>query len=166
MPQKTTVPGTPATDAGARTIGNAARGLTAASVLLSAVVHLEIWAQGMRTVPIIGPGFLLNAVGGLVIALAVLLWDHAFPLLAAIAFGVATLGAYLTSITVGLFGVQETAGGTAATLAAVSEVTAVLFAVVALLAERGVRRRAGDPDAGAHTAARSRGLTPPRPARR
>ncbi|WP_223145048.1 hypothetical protein [Actinotalea subterranea] len=119
-----------------------ARALTAASVLLSAVVHLELWALGMDAVPIIGPAFLVNAVGGLVIALAVLLWRSALPLLASIAFGVATLGAYIMSITVGLFGIQEEPGGVAATLSAVSEVTAVLFALVALLAERRAGRAA------------------------
>lgn len=144
-----------------RTVGNAARGLTAASVLLSAVVHLELWAQGMSAVPMIGPAFLVNAVGGLVIGVALVVWDHALPLLAAIAFGLATLGAYVMSITVGLFGVQEQPGGVAATLSAVSEVTAVAFAVVALLAERGLRGAA----AATSPADPARVLTPPRPGR-
>ena len=151
--------GTTGSTTARRTIGNAARGLAAASVLLSAVVHLELWAQGMSAVPMIGPAFLANAVGGLVIGVALVVWDHPLPLLAAIAFGLATLGAYVLSITVGLFGVQEQPGGVAATLSAVSEVTAVVFAVVALLAERGRRGAAAAAADPAHT------LTPPRPAR-
>lgn len=125
-----------------RTVATTARGLTAASVMLSAVVHLELWAQGMRSVPIIGPAFLLNAVGGLVIALAVLLWDSIWPLLASIAFGLSTLGAYVMSVTVGLFGVREPAVmGVPQLLSAVSEVTAVLFAVVAIVVERSLHSR-------------------------
>jgi hypothetical protein len=143
------------------TTATTARALTAASVLLSAVVHLELWAQGMREVPIIGPGFLLNAIGGLVIALAVLLWDHVLPLLASIAFGASTLGAYVLAVTVGLFGVRERVGGVAATLAAVAEVAAIVFALAAILTERRRRRSGARPRVRIH----GRGVTPPRPAR-
>lgn len=134
-------PSAPPMTAGRRRAATAARGLTAASVLLSAVVHLELWAQGMNQVAIIGPAFLVNAVGGLVIALAVLLWWHWLPLLAAVGFGAATLGAFVMSVTVGLFGVREAAGGIPQTLSAVSEVAAVVLAVVALVVERRPRER-------------------------
>ena len=121
------------------TLSTVARALTAASVLLSAVVHLDLWAQGMRSVAIIGPAFLLNAVGGLALALAVLLWRHRLPLLGAIGFGVATLAAFVMSVTVGLFGVHESLDGVPQLLSAVSEIAAIAFAVVALAAERRVR---------------------------
>jgi len=131
-----------AAPAGAGAVETAARGLTAAGVLLSAVVHLELWAAGMRDVAVIGPGFLLNASGGLAIALATLLWRHWLPLAAALAFGAATLVAFVMSVTVGLFGVQETASGVPQVLAAAAEVAAVVFAVVALVAMRRAGRRA------------------------
>ena len=123
-----------------RRLAVVARALTAASVMLSAVVHLELWAGGMRQVDVVGPAFLLNAIGGLAIAIAVLLWRHWLPLLAAIGFGAATLGAFVMSMTVGFFGVQEQVWGVAEVLSAVSEVTAISFAVVALIAERPARR--------------------------
>ena len=123
----------------AGTLSTVARALTAAAVLLSAVVHLDLWAQGMRSVAIIGPAFLLNAVGGLALALAVLLWRHRLPLLGAIGFGVATLAAFVMSVTVGLFGVHESLDGVPQLLSAVSEIAAIAFAVVALAAERRVR---------------------------
>ena len=104
--------------------------------MLSAVVHLELWAMGMRQVDVIGTAFLLNAGGGLAIALAVLLWRHWLPLLAAIGFGAATFAAFVMSMTVGLFGVSEQVWGVPQVLSAVSEVTAVAFALVALVAER------------------------------
>jgi hypothetical protein len=121
-------------------VATVARALTAASVLLSAVVHLELWAGGMRQVAVVGPAFLLNAIGGLAIAVAVLLWRHRLPLLAAIGFGAATLGAFVMSMTVGFFGVQEQMWGVAEVTSAVSEVTAIGFALVALVAERSGRR--------------------------
>lgn len=116
------------------------RGLLAASVLLSAVVHLELWAQGMRAVAVVGPAFLLNAVGGLVIALAVLLWRHWLPLLAALGFGGATLGAFVVSTTVGLFGVHEQWDGVPQLLSAVSEVLAIVLTLAALVVEAPLRR--------------------------
>ena len=149
-------------DARRRTIGNAARGLAAASVLLSAVVHLDLWTLGLSAHPVLGPGFLATFVGGVVVALALLLWDHWLPPLAAVGFGLATLGAYVMALTVGFLGVQEAGGGTPATLSLVSESAAVVLGAVALAAERGLRRRAGTSPVPAE---RVGGLTPPRPAR-
>ncbi|WP_199424470.1 hypothetical protein [Actinotalea solisilvae] len=145
-----------------RTIGNAARGLAAAAVLLSAVVHLDLWALGLSAHPVLGPGFLATFVGGVVVALALLLWDHWLPPLAAVGFGLATLGAYVMALTVGFLGVQEAGGGTPATLSLVSESAAVVLGVVVLAAERGLRRRTGTSPARDE---RIGGLTPPRPAR-
>lgn len=115
------------------------RALTAACVLLSAVVHLQLWAEGMRDVAVVGPAFLLNAVGGFAVAVAVLAWPHWLPLLAACGFGAATLTAFIVSVTVGLFGVHEVVTGVPQTLSAGSEVGAMVFAVAAFLVER--RRR-------------------------
>lgn len=99
-------------DAGRRTsLGLALRGLTAAGVLLSAVVHLQLWVDGMRSVEIVGPAFMLNAVGGLALGIGILVWRHWLPLLAAIGFALSTLAAFVLSVTVGLFGVQEVATG-------------------------------------------------------
>ena len=40
------------------------RGLAAAGVPLSAVVHLDLWQRGIRDIDAIGSLFLVNAVGG------------------------------------------------------------------------------------------------------
>ncbi|MGH3520325.1 MAG: hypothetical protein ACRDQ7_23660, partial [Haloechinothrix sp.] len=80
------------------------RGLLAIGLLVSAAVHLERWFAGYRSIPsmiggqeylIIGPLFLVNVVAGVVIAIAVLVWRHWLPLLAAAGFGAATLVAFL-----------------------------------------------------------------------
>ncbi len=112
------------------------RGLAAAGVLLSADVHLVLYFDGFSGISLVGPAFLLNAIGGLVIALALLLWRHVLPLLGAIAFGISTLAAFYISATVGLFGVHETFGGNQQVLAEVAEWVAIAGAVLALMAER------------------------------
>ncbi|MCW2712181.1 MAG: hypothetical protein JWP24_2375, partial [Marmoricola sp.] len=46
------------------------RVLAAVAVLVSAVVHLKLWFDGFRDIPMVGSAFMLNAVAGLVIAVA------------------------------------------------------------------------------------------------
>lgn len=106
------------------------RSLTSASVMLSGVVHLVLWAQGMSALSVVGPAFLLNAVAGVVLGVALQLWDHWLPLLASAAFGAATLGAFVLSTTVGFFGVHERWQGAAVWLAAVSEGLVVVLGLV------------------------------------
>ncbi|HEY3501869.1 MAG TPA: hypothetical protein VGN37_03645 [Actinocatenispora sp.] len=103
------------------------RGLTAAGVLLSADIHLELWVTGFRDISVIGPLFLLNAIGGLVIAVVMLAWRHWLPAFAAAGFGAATLVAFLLSMTGGgLLGVHETLAGTPQRLAFAAEIVALV----------------------------------------
>jgi hypothetical protein len=120
-----------------------ARGLAAAGVLLSAVVHLELYVQGFSEVSVIGTLFLLNFAGGLVLGSLVLVWRHWLPALAAAGYGLVTVAAFWVSIGWGLFGVHETAGGAMEVLAQVAEYAAILFGVVAaaLLVRRGAPAR-------------------------
>lgn len=112
------------------------RVLAAAAVLVSAAVHLKLWLDGFRDISVIGPAFLLNAVGGLVIAVLLVTWRHWIPLVLALGFGISTLGAYLISATVGLFGVHEVWTGVWVITAEVSEVVAIVTSVLALRKER------------------------------
>lgn len=112
------------------------RRMTAVAVLVSAAVHLWLWFDGFADIDVVGPLFLLNAAAGLVIGVATLAWRHWLPLLASIAFGAATLGAFVLSTTVGFFGVNERWSGTAVWVAAVSEAVAVIAGSAALLTER------------------------------
>jgi len=107
-------------------------GLAATGVLLSAVVHFDLWyAQGFREVDTIGPLFLLNAIGGLVIGLVLICWRHWLPALAAAGFGAATLVAFYLSVTIGLFNFKEIATGEPQVLAEVAEYVALVFGVIA-----------------------------------
>ncbi len=122
---------------GRRAASDVLRGLLAACVLLSAVVHLELWFSGFRTFTVVGPAFLLNAVGGLVIGILVLVWRHWLPLLAGLGFGAATFGAFLVSTTPnGLFGVHEVWTGVPIWTSAITETAAILLALITLVIER------------------------------
>lgn len=122
---------------------DALRGLTAAGVLLSAVVHLDMYAQGFSDIAVIGPLFLLNVVSGLVLGVAVLTWRHWIPAALCVGFGAVTAVAYWISVVYGLFGVKEVTGGWAVILAEVGEYVAVLCGVAVagmLLAQRRTKR--------------------------
>jgi hypothetical protein len=76
----------------------------------SAGIHLYLWFDGFRDVETIGTLFLLNAIGGFILALALILAPARF--LAGVAalgalYAVSVLGALILSLTVGLFGLQE-----------------------------------------------------------
>ena len=106
--------------------------LAAAAVLVSAVVHGKLWFDGVRDEHMIGPAFMLNAIGGLVIALLLVAWRHWVPSLLAVGFGVATLGAFIISATVGLYGVHEQWVGAPVWSCAIAEAVAILAGAVAV----------------------------------
>jgi hypothetical protein len=118
-------------------------------VLLSADIHLEMWATGFRNIPVIGPLFLLNTAGGLVLGVALLVGRYRLVALAAAGFGALTLAAFAVSATVGLFGVQESLSGVPERLSVLAESVAVVGGVV--LAVLPARTGQGGPPAGAGT---------------
>lgn len=115
--------------------------LAAAGVLVSAAVHLKLWLDGFRDLHMVGPAFMLNAVAGLVIAALLILWRHWVPPLLAVGFGASTLGAFVISATVGLYGVHEVWSGGWVLTAAGSEIVAVLAGLLALLQENPLSSR-------------------------
>lgn len=117
------------------------RVLAAAAVFVSALVHLYLWQDGMKDADVVGPAFLLNAVGGTGIAVLLLVWRHWLPALLAIGFGLSTLTAFVLSATVGLFGVEEGWTGWAVWTAAIAEVVAVVVGARLLLADDRVHSR-------------------------
>jgi hypothetical protein len=120
-----------------RTTSDVLRALLCACLMLSAVVHLDLWANGMKSVDVVGPAFLLNGVGGIVLGVLVLVWRHWLPLLGAIGFGVLTLTAFIISTTPGgFFEVHEQWTGIPVWLAAISEIGAIVLGVAAILVER------------------------------
>ncbi|HEU4567376.1 MAG TPA: hypothetical protein VFR99_05020 [Marmoricola sp.] len=118
------------------TITEALRGLSAAGVLLSGVVHLDVWFSGVRDFSVLGPLFLLNFAGGMVIGVGMLAWRHWLPAFLAAGYAATTLVFFYISVVHGLFGVQESLGGWQEVMAQVSELAALAFglSVVAISA--------------------------------
>src|SRR3954468_23270394 len=115
------------------------RMLAAAGVLVSAAVHLYLWLHVFRHTDVVGPAFMVNAVGGTIIAVLLVTWRHWIPLVLAVGFGASTLGAFLIAATVGLYGVHERWTGWEVWTAAASEVVAILAAGTLLLQENSLR---------------------------
>lgn len=122
--------------------------VAAAAVVVSAGIHFWLWFdEGYRELEVVGPAFMVNAVAGVVIAVLLLTWRHWAPLLLTAGFGAATLGAFIVSTTVGLFGVNEQWAGGYQWAAAVSEVLAILAGIVAARREGYLSRSQGRPEA-------------------
>ena len=106
-------------------------------LIATAAIHLDLYLTGYRTIPTIGWLFLLQVIAAFGLGLAVLVIPSRLVLpgrLAAAAgagFALATLGGYLLSVWIGLFGFKEVRT-TAGIVAGVVEVAA--FVVLAALA--------------------------------
>ncbi len=70
-------------------------------------IHLHLWLQGYRHIPVNGPLFLLDAITAFALAGALLAWPRPIAGLAAAGFTASTLGALILSLSVGLFGFRE-----------------------------------------------------------
>ncbi len=115
--------------------------LAAAAVLVSAAVHLYLWFDGMREADVVGPAFMLNAVGGVVIALLLVGWRHWIPPFLALGFGLSTLTAFVIAASVGLFGVEQSWTGWAVWTAAGAELVAIVTGAVLLLQDNPLHSR-------------------------
>ncbi len=104
----------------------------AGAALLAATggIHLDLYLTGYRSVPTIGWLFLLQVIGAFGLALAVLVSGSRLAAAAGAGFALATLGGYLLSVWLGLFGFTEVRT-TAGIVAGVIEVAA--FAALAVL---------------------------------
>lgn len=113
-------------------------------LLATGAIHLDLYLTGYRAIPTIGPLFLLQAVAAFGLAVAVVATSGWVAAALGAAFAVATLGGYLLSVWVGLFGFREVQT-TAGIAAGVVEVAAV--GVLASLALPAMTEAAGGPRA-------------------
>src|SRR3954463_15111785 len=118
------------------------RFLTALAVLVSAYVHLKLWFDGFRHLDKIGPAFMANVIGGVVIAVLLVVWKHWLPPLLAIGFGLSPPGALILSPAWGLFGLHEKWEGWTVWTAAGAEVVAIITGIVVLMHELSSRSTA------------------------
>jgi hypothetical protein len=129
-------------------ITSLARVLLAASLLGSAWVHFDLWRDGFKDIETIGPLFLVNVIAGVILAGAVLAWRHWLPSLGAVGFGAVTLAAYVISVTVGLFGVQEQFRSQSEVWGVITEAACVVLGVFLLAFQRGRSSRITSRSAG------------------
>jgi predicted lipoprotein with Yx(FWY)xxD motif len=99
----------------------------------SAGIHLDLYLTGYRSIPVIGWLFLLQVIAGFVLAAVVLATRSRLAAAAGAAFALSTLGGYLLSVWIGLFGFTEvrTTAGIAAGLIEVAAFAALALAAVA-----------------------------------
>jgi hypothetical protein len=108
-------------------------GAGAGFLVWSAVIHLILWSEGYKDVHVIGPLFIVQAVVGIVLALAIVALRWLALLAAGAVTGVATAAGLLLSANVGLFGFKETLKVDYATLSLAVEFTAAFLLLVAAL---------------------------------
>jgi hypothetical protein len=121
----------------------ASRLVGAAGVAASGTIHFQLWTSGYSVISVIGPLFLLDAVGSWLVALALL--GTRFRVVAAVAILMelgAVAGLALAS-TAGLFGFQESGSGVGGQIMAAygTESLAVVLLAASLVLTRGGLRR-------------------------
>jgi predicted lipoprotein with Yx(FWY)xxD motif len=79
----------------------------AALLVASGAIHLDLYLTGYRTIPTIGPLFLLQVIAAFVLAAAILVTGNWMAEASGALFAVSVLGGYLLSLWVGLFGFTE-----------------------------------------------------------
>ncbi|MGH3305335.1 MAG: hypothetical protein ACRDOK_27455 [Streptosporangiaceae bacterium] len=89
-------------------------------------IHLHLWLQGYRHIPVNGPLFLLDAITAFTLAAALLAWPRPIAGLAAAGFTASTLGALVLSLSVGLFGFRESISASAVVASIVVDTITVL----------------------------------------
>jgi predicted lipoprotein with Yx(FWY)xxD motif len=100
----------------------------AALLVASGAIHLDLYLTGYRSIPTIGWLFLLQIITACLLAVAILVTRNWLAAAAGAGFAISTLGGYLLSLKVGLFGFTEVRT-TAGIIAAIIDVAA--FAVLA-----------------------------------
>jgi hypothetical protein len=126
--------------------GSAARrtevtlGLVIGSALLvaSSAIHLELWSTGYRTIPTIGPLFLIQGLAGALLAVLLVLSRRLLIVVTAAGFMIATIGGLLLSIKFGLFGFRDTLAAPYAGLSlGVESAGVIVLAIVGAVLVRG-----------------------------
>jgi predicted lipoprotein with Yx(FWY)xxD motif len=92
-------------------------------LIAAAAIHFDLYLTGFNNIPTIGWLFLFQVITGFVLGIAVLVYGSRLVAAAGALFALATLGGYLLSLWVGLFGFKETRT-TAGIVAGVIEIAA------------------------------------------
>jgi hypothetical protein len=79
----------------------------AALLIWSGVIHLQLWSDGYRSISVIGPLFLIQGAGSIVLAVVLALFRRLVLMAAGAVTLAATAAGLLLSASIGLFGYQE-----------------------------------------------------------
>jgi plastocyanin len=109
----------------ARAGGTALRLLGAGLLVATGAIHLDLYVTGYRHIPTIGVLFLLQVIAAFLLGLLVLALSRPVVALAGAGFVASTLGGYILSLWIGLFGFNEVRT-TAGIVAGVVEVAAFI----------------------------------------
>jgi len=113
----------------------------AALLIASGAIHLDLYLTGYNSIPTIGPLFLLQIIAAFGLAIVIPLTGLRLAYAAGAAFAIGTLGGYLLSLKVGLFGFTEVRT-TAGIVAAIIDVAAFAVLAAGLVSGLGIGRRA------------------------
>lgn len=75
--------------------------VAAVLILAGGIVHLQLWNDGYKDIPDIGPAFLGNVIASVVVAVALVVWPHWAAIVAGLAVVNGTLVAFTMSRTDG-----------------------------------------------------------------
>jgi hypothetical protein len=81
-----------------------------ALIVWSGFIHYHLWGEpdGYRAIPTIGPLFLLQSIAGLVFGLGIVAARRVWAAVLGVGYALATIGGFLLSVTIGLFGFMDT----------------------------------------------------------
>ena len=101
----------------------AMRGAAASMLFATSGIHLDLYLTGYRFIPTIGVLFILQVIAAIALGLAVIAVPRRIVAISAALFALSTLGGYVLSLWVGLFGFKEVRT-TAGIVAGIVEVVA------------------------------------------
>jgi hypothetical protein len=117
----------------------------AALVVWSGVIHLQLWSDGYRDIPVIGPLFGIQGIASIALALPLVVFRRLVLLAAGAVLLAATAVGLLFSAGIGLFGYTESLAvpyaGTSLVVEFTGAAVLVLAAVIALIANRRPHRQ-------------------------
>jgi hypothetical protein len=125
-----------------------------------ASIHLQLWSEGYRDIPTVGPLFLADAIAGYLLAAVLLLWPRPLAGLLGAGYMASTLGGLIVSLNFGLFGFRESSGASFVTetiiLESVGAVALLAWSVAvwhgltrSRFSDRGASHGSGPPTMGA-----------------
>jgi hypothetical protein len=116
----------------------------AAGVAASGAIHFQLWTSGYSVIAVIGPLFLLDAIGSWLVALTLLATRFRVLAAAAILMELGAIAGLALASTVGIFGFQESGTGVGGQIMAAygTEALAVILLAASLaLGPGGLGRR-------------------------